>query len=455
MIDIITFIYIIAIGNLLFAGLVWIYTRTLHEKNPYLQLWVWAKLLFGISFAMSWAQPFLPHWLTALSLINNIFQALAISFELAAYAGFLGIQAWRRLPWIVFPVLCVIFFMAFFLSSTRNTLLVVVSLAGGIIYAAMGLLLLKNRAHDRLLVLVLGSVDLVLACILILRGGMGLFIEPLVRYSASNINIVMYTMLFVALMANGFGFLLLVKQEGDRALHKALADLAAIDAAQRELLTVASHEFRTPAAMIKISLDALAYFEDELSPEVISRHDNIRHAAQRMVNLANTLITRDRLIDKAFKPNKQILDLRQLVADVLAGYPVESRITAQFTDESIHIDADPALICIALHNLIDNAISHTASTTSTSTSEMVKVTLEVTNLLAKISIADHGPGIPDEAKHLIFERFYSGKGQFFKGVGLFIVSAITHAHNGNIVALDNKPTGSVLVLSLPTVDEAH
>ena len=71
-----------------------------------------------------------------------------------------------------------------------------------------------------------------------------------------------------------------------------------------------------------------------------------------------------------------------------------------------------------------------------------------------ISIADNGPGIPDEAKPHIFEMFYSASNRIADsrrsmGLGLALCKAIVNAHGGEITVSDNAPHGSVFTFSVP------
>ena len=73
---------------------------------------------------------------------------------------------------------------------------------------------------------------------------------------------------------------------------------------------------------------------------------------------------------------------------------------------------------------------------------------------AVISVADDGPGIPDENKGQIFEMFYSGANQVADsrrslGLGLSLCRSIINAHGGSLGVSDNFPHGAVLTFTLP------
>ena len=74
--------------------------------------------------------------------------------------------------------------------------------------------------------------------------------------------------------------------------------------------------------------------------------------------------------------------------------------------------------------------------------------------MVEVSVADDGPGIPDEQKPHIFEMFYSGANKIADsrrsmGLGLALCKSIINAHGGSISVADNKPRGTVFTFTLP------
>lgn len=241
------------------------------------------------------------------------------------------------------------------------------------------------------------------------------------------------------------------------SLSKALHDVQQAESAQRHLLSMASHEFRTPAAWIKASLDSMDILKARVPPEIASRLTNMRQASVRMIRLANDLINEDRLHELALKPHLAVLDLRQLVAEVVARYPSESELVSELTAAPLHIRGDAALLGIALHNLIDNALRHGRPTERQP--QRVTVTLQAHVDHVELQVADNGPGIPDSKRESVFERYHAGPYRdssesdapisTSSGLGLSIVQDIAHAHGGKAAVRDIHPHGAMLVLILP------
>ena len=246
-------------------------------------------------------------------------------------------------------------------------------------------------------------------------------------------------------------------QDRTASLSKALQDVQQAESAQRQLLAMASHEFRTPAAWIKASLDSLVILKDQIAPEIASRLVNMRQASLRMITLANDLINEDRLHELALRPHMAVLDLRQLAAEVMARYGANPEVAAELGTGPLHITGDSALLGIALHNLIDNALRHGQA--AAPERPLIRVSLQVLPDHVEFQVADNGPGIPESKKEWVFERYHAGAYRdssesdgppsTSSGLGLAIVQDIAHAHGGQARVRDNQPHGTILVLSLP------
>ena len=247
-----------------------------------------------------------------------------------------------------------------------------------------------------------------------------------------------------------------------QSLATALRSVQQAESEQRKLLSMASHEFRTPAAVIKASLDSLDYLQEHITPEVQTRLVNMRQASLRMIALSNNLIDQDRLIELSLKPQLLSVDMVQLVTGVLTRYPESCHIQARLPVMAPVIQGDAALLSIALHNLIDNALRHGQSPQGLSLPVTVSLSLQPGQLV--LEVADSGVGIADDQKTKVFERFHTIQNSrratdsapedappptTGSGLGLAIVQSIAQAHGGRAWVRDNLPHGAVLALCLP------
>lgn len=234
------------------------------------------------------------------------------------------------------------------------------------------------------------------------------------------------------------------RKKTDAALASALINVERAEAEQRHLLSVASHEFRTPAAMIKASLDSLAFLTADISPEVALRLENIRKASRRLISLANHLISEDRLQAKTLRPQMQSVNLCDLTREVVSRYPSNSNLQLQLPGHAVMLETDPILLSIAIHNLIDNALQNNPQL-----GQPVVVSLMESDGTIEIQVADSGPGVPEQEQENVFQRFHSAKGGVSDGLGLSIVYSVASAHGGIAYVYDNVPQGAVFVIQLP------
>ena len=228
-----------------------------------------------------------------------------------------------------------------------------------------------------------------------------------------------------------------------RELKESVRQLQQVDAEQRSLLSMASHEFRTPAATIKVSLDSLRLLPIAIPPEVATRLDNVRHAAQRLIDLANNLISWDRLREQTLRPKMEQTDLCEVLAAMRGAYASDAAIAVEIPPQPLLLRADRILLGTALHNLVDNALLHHPEGAGP-----VRVTLGTGVQGVQVCVADCGSGIPDALKETVFERYNSASKDLRKGLGLSIVREIARAHGGDVLAQDNSPQGTVMVMTL-------
>lgn len=436
-----TFSLAVGLGNLIFALLATLYILRTRTSAPALATWRWARLFSGAGFLCNLASSLWPERVPPG--LGNLLQTLAASLDIAAYCLLLEHRGWQRPLFLLVTVSLALQLGVIFSGGSHGLLLLVFSSIGVLYYSVLAALLLRAGCRDGLCRL-MALVDLLMALVLLLRVGKGLTFAPLVRFDGDGLTLLLYLMLYLVVILNGFGFLLLAKQVDDERLQQALAALAEADAQRLELLTQASHEFRTPAALIQASLDSLRFLQDDLPPAVRQRLDNIRRATRRLTDLSNTLLAHDRLSRQSVLWQPEPVDLVELLRDALKLYPPEAGIVAELPSAPIVRLLDPTQWRIAIQNLVDNALEHNPPS-----SEPVSVILSQSAERVAIAVADGGRGIPEAEKPHLFERFHSRGTGLTRGVGLSIVQRVAQNHGGWVEVGDNHPTGTVITLHLP------
>lgn len=220
------------------------------------------------------------------------------------------------------------------------------------------------------------------------------------------------------------------------------------------LLASISHDLRTPLAAIVGSASSLFEDRGQLSPE--ARQDlsrTVYDEALRMASLTSNILDMARLESGAVSLNRQWQPLEEIVGAVLhrlqhrlKGRPVQTDLPADLP--LIHVDG--ALLSQVFTNLLENAAKYTPEGSPLEISARV----EADGDTLAVTIADHGPGIPNDEAERLFEKFYRAptereRAQSGVGLGLTICRAIVTAHGGTIRAENRKGGGARFVFTVP------
>lgn len=222
MIDIKTFMLVLAIGNIAFAMLLAGYARSA-TVTPGMRLWQWAKVVQGCAHLLGWLRPDWP--LMWLAMAANSTLIIGVMLEAGAYCAFMNFRRWRR---ILLPA-CVLALVAYnaarLAQAPPSMLAVIMSLIIGILSGAMALVLLHPRNQPTVLQRIIGANNLVFCLAMALRAWSGFWEGELTVFSTGAVQTFSYVTGYALMIVNGFGFLLVCKEADDRKL----AQLATID----------------------------------------------------------------------------------------------------------------------------------------------------------------------------------------------------------------------------------
>ena len=221
---------------------------------------------------------------------------------------------------------------------------------------------------------------------------------------------------------------------------------------QTEFIAAASHELRTPLAAILSAASAMERAEPMQRSQF---SDMIHREGKRMSRLIGDMLTLSSSDSKAWTLQKQPVELDMLLLEVYeAHYPLAKEqgieLTLSLYEQnvpSMNLDRDG--INQVLSILLDNARNHTPAPGK------IELELTVHRNNVQIRVSDTGPGVPDDEKRRIFERFYrseksrSHRGHF--GLGLSSAVEIVKKHNGRIWVQDATIGGAEFVVELPLV----
>jgi two-component system sensor histidine kinase KdpD len=217
------------------------------------------------------------------------------------------------------------------------------------------------------------------------------------------------------------------------------------------LLSSVSHDLRTPLATIAGAATALQ--AGELNTATRSQLiDSIVEEAQRLNDLIANLMFATRLESGHIDLHREWTSIEEIVGAGLAklagglrGRPFATRLPPELP----LVRVDNAMLPQVIHNLVDNAIRYTPAGTP------IDITAWTTDSNVIVKVADQGPGLSDDERSRVFERFYRGRAaqptgsRSGIGLGLTICEGIVKAHGGRVWTERNSPRGVAFLFSLP------
>jgi len=225
---------------------------------------------------------------------------------------------------------------------------------------------------------------------------------------------------------------------------------------QRRFVTDASHELRTPTAVVRTEADVTLSRDHRSEAEYRESVTVIRDAAQRLTRIVDDLFLLSRADSGHLVMRREPLYLEELVQE--AARAVRSVASERGVDIALHdvVEAphigDADLLGRLLLNLLDNAIKHSPR------GGTVDVAMRLHGAHCEVRVGDTGPGIPPEAAARIFERFYRVDSARSRtetsvtsgaGLGLAITRRIAEMHHGSVELALSRPGRTEFVVTLP------
>jgi two-component system, OmpR family, sensor kinase len=206
---------------------------------------------------------------------------------------------------------------------------------------------------------------------------------------------------------------------------------------QRNFISMASHEFRTPLTIIDGHAQRLISTKERLTPDdMAGRARKIRNAVRRMTHLIENLIDSMRVIDGDvtlyFHPSTiDIAALLHEVCQLQREIAPQAQILENFPVHAVPMVGDANLLFQVFSNLLSNAIKYSPD------GGLISVLLEPGASSVVVSVQDRGIGIPDCDRARLFERYHRGSntsGIVGTGLGLYLVKTVVELHGGKVVA---------------------
>lgn len=208
----------------------------------------------------------------------------------------------------------------------------------------------------------------------------------------------------------------------------------------------AAHELRTPLAALRAQTQvALKATSEETMRESLKK---VLQGVDRSAHVVHQLLTLSRMVPQAtikeFEKVNLVQQAREVIAD-LAPVALKKNTDIELIapDDEVLMMGYPTALSILVRNLVDNAIRYTPA------DSFVKVSIFSEDNHIVLKVIDNGPGIPEELRGRVFERFFRvlGNQSTGSGLGLGIVQQIVEIHDGHI-SLETPKEGSGLEVTV-------
>jgi two-component system sensor histidine kinase SenX3 len=258
-----------------------------------------------------------------------------------------------------------------------------------------------------------------------------------------------YLHLFVRVARLGSRYVLLLAEDRTESYR--------LDDVRRDFVANISHELKTPIGAVSLLAEALSEASDD-PPQVRRFAKRLTKESQRLSRITQEIIELSRLqaADALAKPELVSID------DVIAQAVDQNEVAATAAsvklvcggDSGASVYGDEALLVVAMHNLIANAVQYSPSPSR------VGIGVRTTDSVVEIAVTDQGVGIPEEDLDRVFERFYRidparSRNTGGSGLGLSIVKHVVHNHGGDVRVWSQVGNGSTFTIRLPQATPAE
>ena len=235
-------------------------------------------------------------------------------------------------------------------------------------------------------------------------------------------------------------------------LEEKLAHEQRLNQQQRNFISMASHEFRTPMTIIDGHAQRLLNApEPPPSAKITERAKKIRQAIKRMNAIIDNVLRHAKFFDG--EPRLYMhdcdFDIRVILHEVCKLHQeisANSTIVEDLGITPLKIEGDRDLLFQVFNNIIANSIKYSPG------GGVVTVSCRLVDETVEISIRDNGVGIPGSDIPHIFDRYYRGgnvAGIVGTGIGLFVVKVVVDLHGGAIQVESDGKNGATFTLALP------
>jgi signal transduction histidine kinase len=227
-----------------------------------------------------------------------------------------------------------------------------------------------------------------------------------------------------------------------------------VQTAKDDLLSLASHQLRTPATVVKQYVGMLLQgYSGKLSDQQVDMLKSAYESNERQLDIINQLLYVARLDADRIQLRPEKLDIASLLDGVVRDYQQTAsernqKLTLKMPKRAIWLELDTHYIRMAFDNLLSNAIKYTPDGGS------VTVSVRRSHGKAVVKVTDTGVGIEHSAQARVFDKFTRVENELStdvngSGVGLYLTNKIVELHGGHIELTSEVGEGSTFAVYLP------
>jgi signal transduction histidine kinase len=237
-------------------------------------------------------------------------------------------------------------------------------------------------------------------------------------------------------------------------LYRSLKTQLVLNELRNDFIANISHELKTPVSTVKVALEALQKFNMQKDPRVSA--DYLEMASRetvRLEGLVGKVLQHQLLENPGSMIHKETCDLGKILQSALKSMEIPIReygasATLIETDLPCQVMADPVYLEGVIINLIDNSLKYAGPHPE------IEAGLECTEKGKKLMIRDKGPGIPDQYRDQVFDKFFripAGDHHNVKGYGLGLnfAAQVMHQLGGSISFRNLAGGGCEFILEFP------
>ena len=242
-----------------------------------------------------------------------------------------------------------------------------------------------------------------------------------------------------------------------QALEQALDREKEINGLQRQFVSMVSHEFRTPLAIIDGNAQRMTRRAAEnLTDRQCSSLKKIRNAVVRLTELMESVLSVARLEDGRISLDPQPCSLSDIIREMIISYGeinTDRRFELDLNRLPDEIVADHKLLRQVFSNLLSNAVKYSPDASTI----WIDGWKDDQNM-AVVAVRDEGVGIPEEEQAKLFQRFFRAStsvGIAGTGIGLHLAAHLVQLHQGSIELESIEGRGSTFRVLLPAIASSN